>query len=289
MAERLLARRGRDSPALSAQLLLAEVLQKGRVELLLERQRRLTPEQWRAFWRLVARRSLGEPVAYILGRKEFYGREFKVTSAVLTPRPETEHLVEAVLQRVPRDAPTRFADLGTGSGILAVTLALELPFSQGLALDICPQALHMARGNARAWNVEDRLLFARGDFAAPPLLEAGLDVLVSNPPYVSAAEYAGLSPEVTRFEPRQALVPLQGGGASGLESIARVLAAGARALRPGGLLALEMGHDQGEAVLALARTAPWSDAVVLPDLAGLDRVLMARRSRLQPGPSAFSS
>jgi len=280
LARRLFARRNRDAPSLSAQLLLAEVLGLRREELVLERSRSLSREQWRNFWRLAARRSLGEPVAYILGRKEFYGREFALNPAGLTPRPETEHLVEAVLHHRPaaiQGGVLRFADLGTGSGILAVTLALELPESTGLALDICPRAVLLARENARRHDVQQRLVFCRADLASPPLLYGSLDILVSNPPYVSAAEYASLSPEVVHYEPRQALVPMQGGGVDGLESIALVIHAAASALRQGGLLALEMGCSQGREVRVLAEAGPFSRVQVLQDLAGLDRVLVAFR------------
>lgn len=277
LARSLLTRRDRDSPSLSAQLLLAEVLSTRREELLLRRDAPLDVQQWRDFWRLVARRSQGEPVAYILGRKEFYGRMFAVNHAVLTPRPETEHLVEALLQRIePKDA-VRFADLGTGSGILAVTLALELPRSLGVGLDICPRALQVARGNAAVHDVLGRLLLVQGDFCNAPLPKNSLDILVANPPYVPAAQIPHLSLEVTRFEPRHALVPLQGEGASGLESIEQVLHAGACALRPGGQLVVELGSGQGAAVLELAGQRRYKGASILPDLAGHERVLLARR------------
>lgn len=278
LAGRLLARRGRDSPELSAQLLMAQVLGLGRVDILLERSRVLSRQQWRGFWKLVARRSLGEPVAYILERKEFFGREFTVGPAVLTPRPETEHLVEETLKRLPRHLPLCFADLGTGSGILAVTLALEYPASRGIALDYSAPALDLARHNAHRHGVESRLLLVQGDFARAPLSQGGLDLLLANPPYVSAAEYQGLSQEVTRFEPRQALVPRSGGGASGLEDLALILDAAAHVLRPGGLLAMELGCDQGAAAMELASQRPVTQTVLVQDLAGRDRALLAQRA-----------
>lgn len=277
LAQNLFARRKVDSPALCAQLLLAETLGMERIELVLERERPLQSQEWRAFWRLASRRSLGEPAAYILGRKEFYGREFAVGPAVLTPRPETEHVVEAVLERFGRHKSLRFADLGTGSGILAVTLALELPRSRGLALDICPLALSTARSNAHSLHADRHLLFLQADMARAPIACASLDLLVANPPYVSDAEYQTLSHEVTRFEPRHALVPLADNATSGMENIAHVLQAGATALCSGGWLVLEMGHEQGPACLALTQSGHWREAVVLQDLAGRDRVLAAAR------------
>lgn len=278
MASRLLARRNLDSPELSAQLLMAEVLGLERVATLLERSRVLPPQQWRDFWRLVARRSLGEPVAYILGRKEFFGRDFTVSPAVLTPRPETEHLVEEALSRLARQQPLVFADLGAGSGILAVTMALEYPESRGIALDCSPEALYVARHNACQHGVGHRLLFVQGDFGRAPLIQGRLDLLLANPPYVSAAEYQGLSPEVTGFEPKQALVPGRGDGASGLEDLAEVLHTAAKCLRPGGLLVMELGCGQGGAAMALAREHPLKQMVLIQDLAGLDRVLLATRA-----------
>lgn len=278
LARQLLARRGVDSPELSAQLLMGAVLNLERIHVLLERGRILNHEQWRGFWKQVARRSLGEPAAYILGRKEFYGRPFAVNRHVLTPRPETEHVVEAVLQLAPRDKALYFADLGTGSGILAVTLALELPRSRGLALDICPGALDTARRNAAALGALNRLLFVNADFAALPLRRGVLDILVSNPPYVAAAAYDQLSPEITRYEPKQALVPLQRLGATGLESIAAILPGAFAALRPGGLLLFEIGSDQERAMRKLVAPPCWENTRILPDLAGLPRVVVAQRA-----------
>lgn len=279
LAQSIFARKQVDSPALSAQLLLAETLGMGRMQVLLERNRALSPAEWKAFWQLAARRAKGEPVAYILGRKEFYGRDFSVNHHVLTPRPETEHMVEAVLARFAEHDSIRFADLGTGSGILAVTIALELSGSRGLAMDISAPALETARANAAALmqGGRNRLQFCLGDFVAPPLSSRSLDLVVSNPPYVGAVEYDTLSHEITRFEPRHALVPLQDEGRSGLESIACVLHAAERSLRPGGWLLIEIGCEQKDDVLRMAGNASWQEQEVLPDLAGLPRVFVARR------------
>jgi release factor glutamine methyltransferase len=267
-----------DSPALSAQLLLAHVLDLPRLEVLLQRKRPLTDGQWLRFQELVARRSRGEPVAMILERKEFYGRDFRVTRDVLVPRPETEHVVEAALARCPAGSPLYFADLGCGSGALAVTLARELPLASGLVLDISRPALAVTRENARRHEVLDRLLLVEADFCNAPLRLEAFALIVANPPYVSAAEYRGLSREVRDFEPRQALVPLQGGGAHGLESLAGLLPTARRALRPKGTLLVEIGAGQGREALYLGNEhGPWRHAAVLPDLAGRDRVLCLER------------
>lgn len=267
-----------DSPALSAQLLLAHVLDLPRLEMLARRKLSLRHDQWLLFQELVARRSRGEPVAMILGRKEFYGRDFLVTRDVLVPRPETEHLVETALARCPAGAPLFFADLGCGSGALAVTLACELPLARGLALDISCPALAVARENARRHGVLQRMQLVEADFCHAPLRCDAFDLIVANPPYVSAIEYLELSREVRDFEPRQALVPLQGGGAHGLESLAGLLPEARRALRPNGRLLAEIGAGQGREALRLADAhGPWRHATVLPDLAGRDRVLCLAR------------
>ncbi len=267
-----------DSPALSAQLLLAHVLDLPRLEMLLQRKHPLTPNQWLRFQELVTRRSSGEPVAMILGRKEFFGRDFRVTRDVLVPRPETEHVVEAALARCPADTSLFFADLGCGSGALAVTLACELPLARGVALDRSRPALDVTRENARRHGVLDRLLLVEADFCHAPLCSGAFALIVANPPYVSAAEYQTLSHEIRNFEPKQALVPLQDGGAHGLESLAGLMPDARRALRPDGMLLVEIGAGQGRDALHLANThGPWRHAAVLPDLAGRDRVLCLER------------
>ncbi|MGE4551652.1 MAG: peptide chain release factor N(5)-glutamine methyltransferase [Desulfovibrionaceae bacterium] len=266
---------GVDSPALSARLLAGHALGLDRVGLATARDRDLTPAQVAAVEALAARREAGEPAAYLLGRKEFYGREFLVDARVLVPRPETEHLVEAALARFDRSAPIRFADLGTGSGALAVTLALEFPNSRGLAVDRSAGALAVARANAAALGAADRLLFLRADFARPLASDAALDLVATNPPYVTEAEYAGLSREVRDFEPPGALV----GGPDGLDPLRRIAAAWSPALRAGGWLLAEHGAEQGRGARDVL--TPWLPGPPAPativDLAGLDRLVAARR------------
>lgn len=273
MADRFRAA-GVDSPRLSARLLHGHVLGLEHHVLTAERDRVLTHAESAALEELAGRRARGCPVALLLGRKEFYGRDFLVNEHTLVPRPETEHLVEAALERLDRNAPLAFADLGTGSGALAVTLALEFPRSRGLALDLSRAALDTARENARRLGAEDRLEFVRADFTKPFAAPASLDLVVANPPYVSEREHAGLSPEVRDFEPSSALVSPD----NGLWHLARLIPLAAQALRPGGWLVAEMGAEQGGAVAdLLAGSFPHGRVEVLKDLAGLDRVGVARR------------
>ncbi|MEW5773573.1 MAG: peptide chain release factor N(5)-glutamine methyltransferase [Thermodesulfobacteriota bacterium] len=270
-----LAERGVDSPALSAQLLLGKALGLSRLDLLLQSDRPLDEAELAAARELVRRRGRGEPAAYILGEKEFFGLAFAVTPATLIPRPETEHIVEEAEARFARDAELAFADLGTGGGCLAVTLAVRFPQSRGLAVDLSAEALAVARGNAARHGVGERLRFLEGDFtdlAGLGVAPASLDLVVANPPYVSEAEYAAVSPEVRDFEPRTALVP----GPSGLEAIA-ALAPGVRAaLRDGGWLLLEMGWTQAAAVRGILSGAGFAEVLVRKDLAGRDRLAAAR-------------
>jgi release factor glutamine methyltransferase len=224
---------------------------------------------------LLDRRRAGEPVAFLLGRREFYGRSFEVGPAALVPRPETEHLVDAALAGLPAGA-ARFIDLGTGGGCLAVTLVLERPAWKGTALDIAPEALDLARRNAERLGAVSRLDFALADFTAPGCgesLPGDFHLAISNPPYVSEEEYRDLSPAVRLYEPRGALVS----GPTGLEHARAVLEFAARILPPGGLLLMEHGATRGEAVRGLCPPALWENISTGLDLAGRDRFLAAAR------------
>ena len=281
---------GTDSPRLSAEVLLAHALGLERNDLLkrliLEPETGLSNEEHRRVEAFVARRANGEPVAYIVGVKEFYGRDFDVSPATLVPRPETELLVELALEEATRlalDHGGRFADFGTGTGCIAVTLALDLPRWRGLALDINNGALRVARANARLHEANN-LLFARADFTAPPLAPDSLDILISNPPYVSEKEYAALDREVREFEPKPALVPALSPAnpaspepASGLEHISAIICQANRLLKPDGLLLMEIGNSQGSAVFDALSRSGWGEGIIHKDLAGLDRVLIARK------------
>lgn len=267
---------GVDSPALSARVLAGHALSLSREDMARDPDADISPQAAEAFRALTARRARGEPVATILGTKEFYGLDFQVNPEVLTPRPETEHLVEEARTLFPADAPLRLADLGTGSGCLAVTLCLVFPKAVAVAVDRSEAALAVARDNAQAHGAASRIVFMAGDFAAPCAPEGSLDLVVANPPYVSAGEYDGLSGEVRHFEPRSALVP-EGRGETGLEAVEALAPAALAMLRPGGVLLVEFGMTQGPAVAGLLEKTGFADVHVGRDLAGLDRWARARR------------
>jgi release factor glutamine methyltransferase len=224
-------------------------------------------ERYRA---IVERRARREPVAYITGRCEFWGREFEVTPDVLIPRPETELIVEAVIDRFPPPGfPARIADVGTGSGCLAVTLATTFPEARLVATDISPGALAVARRNAERHGVSSRIAFREEDLLTGA---ASFDLIVSNPPYVDPADRAGLSPEVLH-EPDVALFSPD----AGLRHLSRLLRAGGHAA--GAWLVVEIGFGQDDAVCRLLEAGEgWTEVRILPDLQGVPRVVCARRS-----------
>lgn len=265
------------SPGLDAQLLLAEVLDASRAHVLAYPEQALTGEQAAAYARFVARRAAGEPVAYLLGRRAFYDREFSVGPGVLIPRPETEHLLEAALAFVREradqgDPVTAAVDVGTGSGALAVTLAAHAPQTRVWATDISPQALTIARHNAERNAVH--VTFLEGDLLEPLLAQGvQVDLVMANLPYIATAEM--LSLEVSRYEPHLAL----DGGPDGLDLIRRLLIQAPAVINPGALILLEIGADQGESAARLARDAfPGCQCSVMKDYAGHDRVVILRPS-----------
>ncbi|HFC09383.1 MAG TPA: peptide chain release factor N(5)-glutamine methyltransferase [Chloroflexi bacterium] len=256
-----------ETAALDAQTLLAAVLHRDRAWLLAHPEARLTPRQHRRLRRACTRLAQGEPLPYVLGYWHFYGRKFALTPAVLIPRPETETLVELALAWL-RQHPTRrrAADVGTGSGIIAVTLAAEIAGACITATDISLAALAVAADNARRYQVADRIVWLQTDLlAAAP---GPFDLIVANPPYIPTEALNALP--VARHEPRGAL----DGGPDGLALIRRLLAQARSRLAPGGLLLLEIAADQGEAARVAALAAfPKAETRVLPDLAGHDRVV----------------
>ena len=262
-----------------SELLLGEVCASSRLELYLDHDRRLDPLESSRFSALLGRRMRGEPVQYLTGRTEFYGRGFEVSPAVLIPRPETEGLVDHVrpyLDKVRTDAPVRFADIGTGSGVLAVTLALECPFAQGYATDVSPGALAVARRNARnlLGDRHNRITFMQGSLLAP--LDArgphALDLIVANPPYVTSREMDGLPEEVRGFEPRMALH----GGEDGLDCHRALIGQAPGYLSAGGMIALEIGAGQSAAVARLmAERRAYENVEIVKDYNGLDRIVSA--------------
>ncbi|RKH01683.1 peptide chain release factor N(5)-glutamine methyltransferase [Corallococcus sp. CA053C] len=256
-----------DAPRLTTEILLAHVLKTGRVRLYVDLDRPLAKEELTAFRALIERRLAGEPTNYLTGTKEFYNRAFKVDARVLIPRPETELLVEALLHAVPKDAPSRVLDVCTGSGCIAISVAGERPQATVFATDLSPDACALAKENAQALGMGDRVTVLQGDLFSPLPPDAKFQVVVSNPPYIDSGDIAGLSPEVRR-EPRLAL----DGGPDGLVAMRRVIQGARRVLEPGGLLALEMGETQGSAVLELLRAAGYADARVEKDLERRERM-----------------
>jgi len=267
-----------DSPRLTAELLLAHVLHASRVRLYTDLDRPLEASELAAYRGLIARRASGEPTSYLTGTREFYGRTFAVDARVLVPRPETELLVEAVLQAVPRDAAVRILDLCTGSGCVGITLALERPAARVLATDTSPDALDVARANAAALGAAERFEVRLGDLFAPVEDEAPFDVVVANPPYVARGDLPTLPAEVRR-EPQGAL----DGGPDGLDGGRRIAAAAPRRLVPGGLLALEIGDRQGPAVHSLLEAGGYGSVRIERDLARHDRLALGTHPR---GPAA---
>jgi release factor glutamine methyltransferase len=237
-----------------------------------------------AFRALAARRRAGEPLAYLVGWREFRGRRFAVSPAVLVPRPETEGLVDAALARLNptgRDgAPPRVLDLGTGSGAIAVSIALERPGAALTATDASADALAVARSNAAALGAPP-IDFRLGDWwAALPGDAAPFDLVVSNPPYVAAADPHLLDGSL-RHEPPAALAA----GREGLDAIDAIVAGAAARLAPGGWLLLEHGRDQGAAVRGRLASAGFEDVATLPDLQGLDRIALGRRPARRVDPT----
>ncbi len=226
---------------------------------------------------LIARRAGGEPLAYLLGEREFYGRPFTVNPDVLIPRPETELLVEVAIdllaRREPAARPPRVIDVGTGSGCVAATLALERPEAHVMATDVSPAALEVARANAVRHGVADRLTLVHAALTGEGVLDTPVDLVVSNPPYVAERDRDGLPTGVRDFEPAVALF----GGPDGLAVIRALLPAAARALGPGGRVAIEVGAGQACTVEALLPAAGLAWVETRPDLAGIARVLVAAR------------
>ncbi len=281
-----------------SELLLGKACASSRLELYLNHDRRLDLPESSRFSALVNRRMGGEPVQYLMGSTEFYGREFAVSPAVLIPRPETEGLVdhvrsfldecrrrrtgEAAVRARPRKAvetryggPVRFADIGTGAGVLAVTLALECPSVQGYATDVSDEALGIARRNAESLLGDRcRIIFKQGSLLAPlkaPSIPA-LDLIVSNPPYVTSREMDGLPEEIRRFEPRLALH----GGDDGLACYRALIEQAPGCLRKGGMIALEIGAEQSGAVTRLmADRRVYGNMKIVKDYNGLDRIVSA--------------
>ncbi len=241
--------KGIDEARLNAEVLLSEVMGMERVMLYARFENTVPPEKRRKFRRMVSRRADREPLQYLLGSTEFYGREFEITPDVLVPRPETELLVERCLEKIPEDAEDfALVDVGTGSGVIAITLACERSGVDVVAIDSSQDALEVAGSNARSLGVEDRVDLVRGDLCDP--LEGSateVDLIASNPPYIPSSEIDDLQPEVSDWEPREAL----DGGEDGLDAIREIIHAAPDVLTPGGWIVLELGEGQAQPVREL--------------------------------------
>ncbi len=277
LTEKRLQDAGVDSPRLDAELLLASALQIDRLQVLIESRRVLSPDVVGEIESLVQRRESREPMSQILGRREFWSLDFKVDRNVLTPRPETEILVERFLSLAKaREAagPLDVLDLGTGSGILAVVAALEISSCRATAVDCSLEALETARENARAHGVQDRIEFVHSDWFERVAPTARFDFILCNPPYIPENYMDRLPPDVKNFEPESAL----NGGAGGLDCFRRIVPEAGLRLNPGGYLLLEMWRDQAAALGEIfLRAGGWSVPETIKDYAGLDRITVARR------------
>lgn len=263
-----------DSARRDAEFLLLYVLGAPRTVLLSDPSRPLNDEQATAYEACITRRLHHEPVQYIVGSQEFYGLPLRVTPAVLIPRPETEHTVEAVLERMPQDRPIAIADIGTGSGAIALALAHHLPLATVYALDLSPAALDMAKGNATALGLQNRVQFLLSDLLSslhPDQQHGFFDAVVSNPPYIPVDEAAQLHPQVSQYEPASALYAEE----DGLSIYKRLIPQAYDALKPGGLLAMEIGHGQRDAIAALL--SGWREIGFVDDLQAIPRVALARK------------
>jgi|SRR5579875_371195 len=279
------------SPQLAAELLLMHAVGCTRNDLYVHPERELTPEITNRYFGYIRERLTGKPTQYITGHQEFWGLEIKVTPDVLIPRPETEHVVETVLELVKRSAKApdgqhdsgqfqnklRIVDVGTGSGCITLALASELPDAAIFAVDISPAALRVAKDNAERLGLADRVQFLESDLLAWFLEKgeaASFDFVISNPPYVGQDELQMVQREVKQFEPRLAW----GGLEKGDEVYRRLFPQARQLLKPGGYVVVEMGYRMRDAVVGLLGDS-WTEIEVRPDLSGIPRVVAARRSK----------
>jgi release factor glutamine methyltransferase len=275
-AKKELEAAGIAGPVIDARLLVEAASDATRTDIVTDPYRALTPEQEATLEDYLARRTRREPVSHILGRKGFWKIMLQVTPDVLTPRPDTETVVEYALRDFPETAAWTVLDLGVGSGAILLSILAERPAARGLGVDVSEEALAVARENAANLGLEGRTALLRGDWTFG-LDGESFDLVVSNPPYIASAVIEGLEPEVRDYDPRLAL----DGGPDGLAAY-RVLAPEIlRVLKPGGRFAVEIGYDQKAAVEALFRDAGAAEVVTIPDLANHDRVVAGRKKPLE--------
>lgn len=263
--------KGLDSPRLDAELLIADALGIDRMRIYLDHHKPLLADELVAVRERVKRRGKHEPVAYITGQKGFWSLDLAVDRRVLVPRPDTERLVERALDRLKGRVAPRVVDVGCGSGAIALALAHERPDAEVIGVDRSPAALAVSRANAAALGL-DRVRWQEGDLLAG--VDGPFDLVASNPPYIPSGDIAGLMPDIVLFEPHSAL----DGGPDGLDLVRRLIPEAADRLLPGGVLLVEIGHDQGAAVAALAEAdGRFEGVAIVADYGRRDRVLEATR------------
>ncbi len=264
---------GVDGPVIDARLLVEAAAGVGRVDIITDPHRELTDAQVTALDDYVTRRERREPISHILGVRGFWKIMLRVTPDVLTPRPDTESLLDVILPAIPMDRPTTVLDLGVGSGAILLAILAERPAARGLGIDVSSEALAVARENAANLGLAGRVALLRGDWAAG-LAGESFDIVVANPPYVATSDIEGLAPEVRDHEPRLAL----DGGADGLDAYRTIAPQILAVLRPGGMFAVEIGLGQSEAVETLFRRAGAIDVVTHDDLTARPRVVRGKKA-----------
>ncbi len=263
-AQNRLAAAGVDNPALDARLLIAAALELDRVQLLTQNERTLTDKEEKKIEALISRRESREPVARILGLREFWGLLFGLNEATLEPRPDSEMLVETALSFI-KTRPSRLLDLGTGTGCLLLSLLHEWPEATGLGIDLAPRAIEQAQENAHRLGLEKRAAFRTGNWLEG--LAETFDLIVSNPPYIPAGDIETLAPEVRQYDPLLAL----DGGKDGLAPYRYLIPLLPAFLNPNGSVFFEIGIGQAEAVASLLKETGFTDIFTKPDLGGIDR------------------
>ena len=275
-ARKRLEAAGLAGPVIDARLLVEAAAEATRADIVADPHRLLTPEQEATLEDYLSRREHREPVSHILGRKGFWKIMLNVTRDVLTPRPDTETVVEWVLRDFPEQAAWSILDLGVGSGAIILSILAERPAARGLGVDVSEEALAVARDNAASLGLAGQVALMRGDWTEG-LADGNFDLVVSNPPYIASDVIETLEPEVRDHEPRVALE----GGPDGLMHYRRLAPEILRVLKPGGRFAVEIGYDQKEAVEALFREAGAADVQTLRDLADRDRVVAGSKNPLE--------
>ncbi|MBL8815317.1 MAG: peptide chain release factor N(5)-glutamine methyltransferase [Planctomyces sp.] len=270
-----LKEKGVESPRLEAELLLAHARNCLRIRLYTDFESVVTDEERAKMREYVQRRARREPLAYIVGSKEFYGRNFEVRPGILIPRPETETLIDVCLEQIPKDAPTRLLEVGVGSGCIAITLARQRPEVSVVATDISPIAIEVATLNSERHEVQPRIRILQGNCLQPirSLNEPLFDGLVSNPPYIREDERSILAPEVAQHEPAEALFS----GEDGLDVTRQMINESAEVIRPGGFIALELDPKQCEEVSELLKQSGYERIQIIKDLNGAERIVLAFR------------